>query len=61
MSAAESELLDPICPHGPDEEPAPELEHYHCDNGEVVLFDPDQPDDWIAAEADAVLEVQAFR
>ena len=46
----------PLCPHGPDRYRPPELCDYETD-GQVVIYDPENPLGYIAADAAAVVEV----
>ena len=47
----------PLCPHGPDRYRPPELCDYEAD-GQVVVYDPENPLGYIAADAATVVEVR---
>ena len=47
----------PLCPHGPDRYQPPELCDYETE-GQVVVYDPEDPLGYIAADAAAVVEVR---
>ena len=46
----------PLCPHGPDRYEPLELADYEAE-GQVVVYDPENPLGYIAADAAAVVEV----
>ena len=46
----------PLCPHGPERYQPPELCDYRTE-GQVVVYNPENPLGYIAADAAAVVEV----
>jgi len=60
MSAAErgdGAAARPLCPHGPKRYRPPELCDYETE-GKVVVYNPENPLGYVAADAAAVVEVR---
>lgn len=57
MSISEDDSYD-LTPHSDEYEAPPQLKDYLCDDLGVVIYDPEDPLQWVAVDRDTVLDVE---